>query len=140
MATDPNEDLQDSGWLIFASIMLAIGGGFNVLKGLIALTRPEFYGHHTPYAFSTLSGWGWTILVLGALELVSAFIIFTRSQLVRWYGIVAAGLNAIGSLLYFHAYPLLTLFIIGVGGLVVYALAFRWTPTGTSSSIAAERG
>jgi hypothetical protein len=138
MATDPNEVPQDSGWLVFASLMLAIAGAFNLFKGLVAVTKPDFYVHHSVYVFSSFTAMGWTMLVLGALEVVAAFVIFMGSEIVRWFGVVAAALNAVGSLLFIHSYPVVTLAILGIEGLVIYALAVRWTPTGTSSSTAAE--
>jgi hypothetical protein len=123
LSTDLNDTPADSGWLIFASGMLALGGGFNVIAGLLALRRPEFYAHRGVYAFATLHTWGWIILLLGALELVAAFTLFTGSQLARWYGMFAALLNALGQLLFIHAYPVMTLVIIGLEVLVIYALA-----------------
>jgi hypothetical protein len=143
VTTEPSElnpEVTDSGWLIFASLMLTIAGGFNVFKGLIAVTKPDFYGQHSVYAFSTISAWGWAILVLGVLEVVAAFAIFTGSQLARWFGVVAAALNAIGSLFFIHAYPVVTLTFVVIEGLVIYALALRWTPTETSSPLQAGSG
>jgi hypothetical protein len=118
-----SDDQPDSGWLLFASCMLAIGGGFNVIAGVVALRKPEFVRQDAVYAFSNLHTWGWIILGFGALELLSAFTLLTGSQFARYFGIVAALVNGVAQLLFIHSYPVLSLTIFGVAILVIWVLA-----------------
>jgi hypothetical protein len=128
-------DTPDSGWLLFASLMLAIGGGYNVIAGVVALWRPGAFKQDAVYPFSDLHTWGWILLVLGALEIVAAFIVVSGSQFARWYGVFAAGMNGISQLFFIHAIPVVSLMIFGAEILVIYALAAhggRRAPAGPS--------
>ena len=62
-------------------------------------------------------------MVLGALAVVSAFALFTGSELARWFGIAVAGLNAIGQLMFVHANPWWSMAMFAVDILVIYGLA-----------------
>jgi hypothetical protein len=44
------------------------------------------------------------------------------SQFGRWFGIVAAGLNAVGQLMFLHAYPFWSLAMFAADMLIIYAL------------------
>ena len=75
------------------------------------------------YVFGDLRTWGWIVMILGLVLLVAARQVFTGSQWARWFGVVAAGLNAIGQLLFVQAYPFWSLALFACYVLVIYALA-----------------
>jgi hypothetical protein len=110
------------GWVSFASIMLGLAGTFNVIDAIVALTRSKFYVHGAVFVFSDLHTWAWIILLLGVLQLMAAFAVFTGSQFARWFGVATAGLNAIGQLLFLPAYPLWAISMFAVDILIIYAL------------------
>ena len=93
------------GWLLFAATMLGLAGILSVIDGIMALSKSKFYTANANYVFSDLRTWGWIIAILGALQLLAAFAIFAGSEFARWFGIVSAGLNAIGNLAFVPAYP-----------------------------------
>jgi len=111
------------GWMRYAVVMLGVVGAFNVIDGIVALTRSRFYVAGATYVFSDLRTWGWIILVLGALQVFAAFTVMTGSEAGRWVGIGAAALNAIGQLLFLNAYPLWSIAAFAMDVLVIYALA-----------------
>src|SRR4051812_35182814 len=115
--------IEGLGWVSFASIMLGLAGTFNVIDGIVALAKEKFYVRGAVFVFSDLRTWAWIILLLGVLQLLAAFAIFTGSQFARWFGIVAAGLNAIGQLLFMPAYPLWAISMFAVDILIIYGLA-----------------
>jgi hypothetical protein len=112
-----------SGWIRFAVVMLAVAGSFNVIDGIVALTRSRFYVAGATYVFSDLRTWGWIVLVLGVLQLFAAFTVIGGSEAGRWAGIGAAVLNAIGQLLFLNAYPLWSIAAFAMDVLIVYALS-----------------
>jgi hypothetical protein len=112
-----------AGWISFASIMLLIVGTFSIIDGVIALSKSSFFTANAVYVFSDLRTWGWIILVLGILEISAAFAIFTGSEIARWFGIVAAGLNSIGQLMFVPAYPFWSLAMFTLDILIIYGLA-----------------
>ena len=112
-----------SGWLVFAASMLGIAGTFALVDGIVALARSKFYVADATFVFSDLRTWGWITLILGALCVVAAFGVLSRSQFARWFGIVAAGLNGMGQFMFVQAYPFWSMMIFAADVLVIYGLA-----------------
>ena len=112
-----------SGWVIFAAIMLFILGVLNVIWGIAAIGDSKFFVGNQKYILSNLNTWGWVTLILGALQILAAFSIWQGGQFGRWFGIIAAGLSSIASLLSIPAYPFWSLAIFAVDVAIVYGLA-----------------
>jgi hypothetical protein len=111
------------GWLAFAGYVLIIAGVFSMIDGIVALANASFFTANAHYVFSSLRTWGWIVLVLGIVETMAGFGVFSGRQWARWFGIAIASLSAIGQLMFAQAYPLWSLVIIGVDLLVIYGLA-----------------
>jgi len=121
------------GWLVFAASMLGIAGTFSVIDGIVALARSKFYAANAVYVFSDLRTWGWITLIVGAVAIVAALGVLARSQLARWFGMVAAGLNAVSQFLFIQGYPFWSLMVFSLDVLVIYALAvYGGRPSRTS--------
>jgi hypothetical protein len=112
-----------TGWIGYAAIMLVLAGGWNVFDGILAISRSKVFVANASYVFSDLRTWGWIILFLGIAELAAGLMIMSGSQVARWFGIVAAGVNAIGQLMFLHAYPFWSLAMFAADMLIIYALA-----------------
>ena len=115
-----------SGWVTFAAVMLGVAGVWNAIDGILAIADSRVYTGHAVLVFSSLSTWGWIVLILGILQLLAAGALVGGSELARWFGISVAGLNAIGQLLFVPVYPwwaiaMFTLDILIIYGLAVYA-------------------
>jgi hypothetical protein len=117
------EDVAGSGWLTFAASMLGLVGILSVIDGIVALSKSRFYVADATYVFSDLRTWGWITLIIGAIAILAAGGILAGSQWARWFGMFAAGLNAIGLFSFAPGYPLWTLIIFACDVLVIYALA-----------------
>ena len=63
------------------------------------------------------------MLGVGALLIVAAMGVFSGSRFARWFGIFAAGLNAIGFFGAIQSYPFWSLMVFTLDILVIYALA-----------------
>ena len=120
---DEQDDVRGMGWLTFAAIMLGLAGLWNVFDGILALANSKVYGINTVYVFSDLRTWGWIVLLLGSVQMLAAFGIFTGSELARWFGIVVAGVNAIAQLAFVPVYPFWGLMIFAADIIVIYGLA-----------------
>lgn len=112
-----------SGLLLFAVVMMALAGTWAIIEGIAAIADSRVFVANSVFVFSNLNTWGWIVLGLGALLLVSAFTLFSGSQLARWFGIVAASLNGIGQLLFIQAYPLWSMAMFAADIVIIYALA-----------------
>ena len=88
-------------------MLLLIAGVLNIVYGIAAIGDSKFFTENATYIISGLHTWGWILLIVGVLELVAAFSLFSGGEFGRWFGIFVASLNAIGALLSIPAPSLL---------------------------------
>ncbi|BAL87002.1 hypothetical protein AMIS_17820 [Actinoplanes missouriensis 431] len=118
---------QSTGWVgmvVFAGVMLLMLGGFQIVEGLVALFRDDFFvttdaGLIIPMDFSA---WGWTHLIIGAVTLGAGFGILYGQTWARVVGVIIAVLSALANLAFLPAYPIWSTIVIALDVLVIYAL------------------
>jgi hypothetical protein len=110
------------GLMIFASVLLAMLGFFNLLDGIAAVAKSHVFVANAVFVFGSLRTWGWIVLILGVLQLIAAAGVLTANQLARWFGVAVVGLNAIGQMFFISSYPFWSLTIIAVDVIALYAL------------------
>ena len=135
MSTAPREagrsrPRPESGWLLFAGIMIAIVGVLNVIYGIAAIDSSSFFVADSRYIVSDLNTWGWVVLILGVLQLAAAFSIWNGGTFGRLFGIAMASFNSIIALLTIPAYPFWSLAIFAVDILIIYGLVTYDPDTG----------
>jgi hypothetical protein len=118
-------DRRGAGWILFAAIMLGVAGIMRIFDAIWAFSYhgvlPEnlegaIFGHN-------LKTYGWVYLVVAAVLIVCAFLVYSGSQVGRWVGIAAAAIMSISAIWWMPYYPIWTLTYVAIGALVVYALA-----------------
>ena len=112
-----------SGWWVFAGVLLLVAGILNIIYGIAAIGDSRFFTENVDFIISSLNTWGWVHLIVGVLELVAAFSLFSGGEFGRWFGIFVASLNAIGALLALPAYPFWSLAIFALSIIIIYKLA-----------------
>jgi hypothetical protein len=112
-----------SGWWVFAGVLLLVAGVLNIIYGIAAIGDSKFFTENATYIISGLHTWGWVMLIIGVLELVAAFSLFSGGEFGRWFGIFIASLNAMGALLSIPAYPFWSLAIFALAIIIIYKLA-----------------
>ncbi len=117
--------LQGLGRVMFAVVLLMVGGVLNVIYGVAAIGNSSFFVHNTHYVFSNLKTCGWIALVLGILEIGAPLSLVGGGAYGRLFAIVVASLAAIGALLEIPAYPFWSLAVFALSlwiihGLVIY--------------------
>ena len=110
------------GWVAFAGVLLLILGTLNCIEGIAAIGNAHFFHHNANYVFGSLNAWGWTVLILGVIQLAVGFGVFAKNQLSRWVGVVVLGCNAVAQLLSIPAYPFWSLALFTLGVLALYGL------------------
>ena len=120
----PQQSTAWTGWIVFAGVMLAMLGSFQVIQGLVALFDDGFYlvrpsGLIVDVNYNT---WGWTHLIIGAVAIVTGLGLFVGNMAARVLGVVVALLSAIVNLGFISAYPLWSAIVITLDVLVIYAI------------------
>jgi hypothetical protein len=129
-----NETAEGEGWLVFAGIMVLIAGVLNTIWGIAAIDTASFFLEDERFIISDLKTWGWIILIVGVLQLIAAFSIWSGGAYGQWIGIISASLSAISALLAIPGYPFWSLAIFGMDLLIIYGLAAYGGQRGRSST------
>ena len=112
-----------TGWWVFAGILLLVAGVLNIIWGIGAISDAKFFVAGQKYIFGSLHTWGWITLILGVIELIAGFSLFSGGGFGRWVGIFAAALAAISALLSIPAYPFWSLAVFALSIIILYELA-----------------
>ena len=130
-----------AGWVFFAGVMLLVTGVLNVVEGLVALSQ------HTRVVMVEdklymidLGGWGWALVVFGAVMLASGLGLFAVSSAARIAAIVIVGVHAAVQVFWLGAYPVWSLLMIALDTVVLYALTVRWQEVRTPEAAANKYG
>jgi hypothetical protein len=110
------------GLMIFAAVLLAVLGFFNLLDGIAAIARSHFFVGNTLYVVGDLYTWGWVVAILGGLQLFAAFGVAAGNQVARWFGVVVVALNAVSQMFFITSYPFWSVMIIIIDIVALYAL------------------
>jgi hypothetical protein len=112
-----------SGWVIFAAVMLIIVGVLNVIWGIAAIADSKFFVQDQKYILSNLNAWGWITLIIGALQLLAGFSLWSGNLYGRAMAILFASLSALAALLSIPAYPFWSLAIFAIDIIVIYQVS-----------------
>jgi hypothetical protein len=115
------------GWIVFAAVMLLMIGVFNIFEGIIALVNNERVVV-TPEHFVVvdLTGWGWTLLISGAVMVAAGIGLFSAQTWARIAAIVIVILHAVIQIAWLGAYPVWSLLMIALDTVVLFGLCARW--------------
>jgi hypothetical protein len=118
-----SRETRAAGWQTFSGLVLALGGIFAVIDGLMAVYRSSFFAGNAVFVFSDLRTWGWITFGIGVVAFASGIAVFSGREWARWTGIFIAGLGIVGQMLTAQAYPLWSLMLMGIFVLAGYGLA-----------------
>ncbi|MFC4068708.1 DUF7144 family membrane protein [Actinoplanes subglobosus] len=113
------------GMVIFSGVILMLLGSFQLIEGIVAIIRDDYY-------ITTSSGlavdfdytvWGVFHSMLGILTMAAGIGVFLGQTWARVVGIGIAAISALGNLLFLPAYPFWCAVVIAIDVLVVYSLA-----------------
>src|SRR5262245_58580080 len=121
--------MRRTGLVTFGSVMLMLVGVFNIIDGIVAIAKPEYFSDDL--LFSDLTAWGWFFFVFGIVQLGTGYAVWTGNEIALWAGIVLAGANAAAQLAYLAHRPVWSIVIIACDMLVIYGFTARGMELGT---------
>ena len=112
-----------AGIVIFAGVILFMIGCYQIITGLAAILKGEFFVVTPNYVYAiNVSAWGWIHLLLGIVMLLIAWGAIMGQLWARIAGIVIATLSAIVNFFFIPYYPLWSILIIVLDVFVIWAL------------------
>lgn len=112
-----------AGWVMFAGVVMIIGGIFQTMAGLAALVTDDFYvvGREYVFQFDTTS-WGWIHLIVGLIVLAAGFGVITGNVLARTVGVIVAIGSMISVFMWLPWYPFWGFVVLFIDFSVIWAL------------------
>jgi hypothetical protein len=112
-----------TGWIIFAGVMMILGGSLNLFYGIVAAVNDEWVVFtNRANVYLDVSEWGWVHIILGAIVLLAGIGVFSGNILARTVGVVVAGISLIANFFFIPVYPLWAITVIVIDVLVIWAL------------------
>ena len=117
-----------TGWVLFASIVLAVVGGVNIIQGVVALDNENYFlvsqgDELLVFDFTT---WGVILVAWGAAQVASGIGLNSGHGWARVLAIIVACVSILLQILFLAAYPIWSVIIIALDIIVIYALTGRW--------------
>lgn len=112
------------GWVLFAAVILFVGGAVNIIEGLVALFKNDYYEVRPSglVVHINYTSWGWTLLAVGIVLVVVGYGVATGRVWAGVTAVVLACLNAVMNLAFIPAYPVWAILAIALDVMVVYAI------------------
>ena len=111
------------GWRTFAGIIFYLVGAFNVIGGLAAIFKEEFFLVDGEKLLVTdYTAWGWFLLILGLVQLIAGAGILKNRGWARLVGVALAMMSAVLHIAFLVAFPIFGLITISLCIAVVYGL------------------
>lgn len=108
-----------AGWVAFAATLFLVLGIFNVIDGIVAISKDSHFAGDNLF-FGSLSLWGVILMAIGALQLLASFQLYRgRGQLL---GIFLLVLNLVAQLFFLPAYPIWSIIVMVICGMAIYGL------------------
>lgn len=116
---------RSQGWVVFAAIILFTAGIMRVFDAIWALRYKGALPDDLQDAVfgRSLNTYGWIYLIVGVVLVVSAVLLLGGSQIARWIGVATGVITAITAIWWMPYFPVWSVMYVGIGALVVYALA-----------------
>jgi hypothetical protein len=122
-ATSYDEPTGWTGWVVFAGVMMVIGGGLNLFYGIVAAVNDEWVVFtNRANVYLDVSEWGWVHIILGGIVLLAGIGVFSGNILARIVGVIVASVSLIVNFFFIPVYPLWALTVIVIDTLVIWAL------------------
>lgn len=122
--TDGSVVMVQSGWVMFAGIMLLFSGIWIAFEGIFAFFRSTWFIGSA--VFGSLWIWALAWLVFGLLLIGAGSAVMSGRTWGRWFGIVVVTLAMLVHMLSFATYPWWSAVMIAIDLLILFGLAARW--------------
>jgi hypothetical protein len=127
-AAAPSGSAAWTGWIVFASIMLAVVGLVNIVQGLTALLDETYFiaQGSDGLLIGDFTVWGTVLLIWGAAQVAAGMGLNGGHGWARMLALVIAPISILLQFAFLAAYPLWSLAIIAIDVVIIFALTIYW--------------
>jgi hypothetical protein len=113
-----------AGWVVFGGVMLMMLGAFQIVEGLVAVFKDEFYlvGKSGLVVNVNYTTWGWIHILIGVVGILAGVGLLVGNMAARVVGVGIAFLSALVNLAFISAYPVWSTIMITIDVIVIYAI------------------
>ena len=112
-----------SGWATFAAVVIGIVGVWHILSGIAAVAEDDQTEAIQDVLYGVdITAWGWFWLIVGALQVLTAVLIFGRNPLGQVLGVFFAAISASLAVFMIFVAPLWALAVLALDVAVIWAL------------------
>jgi hypothetical protein len=114
------------GWKTFVGILLMIVGFFNVIDGLVSITRSNQVLSHVTNELPLISNiktWGWIVLIIGLILILAGFGMLAGSTWARVVAILVVFVNLVAQMAYMGHNQLWSFTMILIDVFIIYGIA-----------------
>ena len=116
-----------TGWVTFAAAVLVLLGTMNMFQGFLALfDEGYFVARSDQLVLVNYDVWGVVLLLWGGLLMLVGLGLTGGRSWARWLAALAVMVNVIAQIGFLPAFPLLSVVLITLDVIVLYALTVRW--------------
>lgn len=113
-----------AGGVMFAGVLLLLNGVLAIFQGIAAIAEDDVYAQIGDYVYEvSLTGWGWILLILGAIAAIAGGGILAGQEWARMAGIVLASLSLLAQFLFLPYSPVWSVIMMAINVFVIWALA-----------------
>jgi hypothetical protein len=112
-----------SGWVTFAGVVAAIVAIWNILSGIAAISKDDQTETLNEVLFGVnITAWGWFWVIIGVLQLVTAYLIFARHPMGQILGVLWAAISASLAVFMIFVAPIWALVVLAIDLTIIWAL------------------
>lgn len=121
-----NEQVQASGWALFAGTVLIIVGFLDFFYGLAGILNDDILVNtQHGVIIADFTTWGWVHAIIGAVMVLTGLGLYTGNEAARVMGVIFATISAVAQIGFITAFPLWSILIIALDVAVIYNLTVR---------------
>jgi hypothetical protein len=112
-----------SGWVTFAGVIAAIIAIWNILSGIAAISKDDQTETLNEVLFGVnITAWGWFWVIIGVVQLVTAYLIFARHPMGQILGVLWAAISASLAVFMIFVAPIWALVVLAIDVTIIWAL------------------
>jgi hypothetical protein len=116
-----------SNWITFAALVLALLGCLNGFQGFLAMFDDGYFvAQSKELVLVNYDAWGAILVIWGLVLLLVAAGLNARREWARWAAVVVVCVDVILQVGFLPSSPLLSVTLIALDVVVLYALTARW--------------